>query len=63
MPTLVWLYLTALLSDRTSARCVAVAEALPMVSHDRVTRMLQADWSGHRRLEHGCRTLFGWERG
>jgi hypothetical protein len=63
MPTLVWLYLTALLYYRTSATCVALAEALQTVSHDRLTRMLQADWSGQRLLESACRTLFVWERG
>jgi hypothetical protein len=63
MPTLVWLYLTALLYDRTSATCVAFAEALQTVSHDRLTRMLQSDWSGHTRLEVVCRTLFTWDRG
>lgn len=63
MPALVWLYLTALLYYRTSASCVALAEALETVSHDRLTRMLQADWSGHTLLEHACRTLFVWARG
>ena len=63
MPTLVWLYLTALLYYRTSASGVALAEALQSVSHDRLTRMLQADWSGHILLESACRMLFVWERG
>jgi Transposase DDE domain len=63
MPQLIWLYLTALLYDRTSVSCVALAEALETVSHDRLTRLLQADWSGHTRLELACRTLFVWERG
>jgi putative transposase len=63
MPELLWLYLTALLYYRTSATCVALAEALQTVSHDRLTRMLQADWSGQRLLESACRTLFVWERG
>jgi hypothetical protein len=63
MPTLVWLYLTALLYYRTSATCVAIAEALETVSHDRLTRMLQADWSGHTLREGACRTLFVWQRG
>ena len=63
MPALIWLYLTALLYDRTSVRCVAWAEALETVSHDRVTRLLQADWAGHTRLEFAVRTLFVWERG
>ncbi len=63
MPTLVWLYLTALLYYRTSSRCVALAEALETVSHDRLTRVLRADWSGHTLLELAWRTLFVWERG
>jgi hypothetical protein len=63
MPTLVWLYLTALLYYRTSSSCVALAEALETVSHDRLTRMLQADWSGQRLLESAVRTLFSGERG
>ena len=63
MPTRVWLYLTALLYDRTSATCVAFAEALQTVSHDRLTRMLQSEWSGHTLLDVVCRTLFTWDRG
>ena len=63
MPALIWLYLTALLYYRTSVSCVALAEALETVSHDRLTRMLQADWSGQTLLELACRTLFVWERG
>lgn len=63
MPTLVWHDLTALLYDRTSASGVALAEALQTVSHDRLTRLLHADWSGQRLLELACRTLFVWERG
>ena len=63
MPTLLWLYLTALLYYRTSASCVALAEALQTVSHDRLTRLLQGDWSGQTLLEFACRTLFVWERG
>jgi hypothetical protein len=63
MPTLVWLYLTALLDYRTSASCVALAESLETVSHDRLTRALQADWSGQTLLESAFRTLFVGERG
>jgi hypothetical protein len=63
MPELLWLYLTALLYYRTSAGCVALAEALQTVSHDRLTRMLQGDWSGQTLLEPAFRTLFVWERG
>ena len=33
MPVLIWLYLTALLYDRTSVSGVALAEALEPVSH------------------------------
>jgi hypothetical protein len=40
-----------------------LAEAWHTVSHDRLTRRLQADWSGHTRLERAGRTLFVWERG
>ena len=63
MPTLVWRYLTALLYSGTSSRCVALAEGLQTVSHDRLTRMLRADWSGHTRLELAVRTWFVRERG
>jgi hypothetical protein len=63
MPTLVWHYLTALLYYRTSVSCVALAEALQTVSHDRLTRMLQAHWSGQTLLEVAVRTLFVWEHG
>jgi hypothetical protein len=63
MPTLVWRYLTALLYYGTSTNCVALAEALETVSHDRLTRLLQADWSGQTLLELAVRTLFVRERG
>ena len=42
---------------------MALAEALQTVSHDRLTRMLQAHWSGQTLLELAVRTLFVWERG
>jgi hypothetical protein len=60
---LVWHDLTALLYYGTSTSCVALAEALQTVSHDRLTRMLQAGWSGQTLLELAVRTLFVWERG
>jgi hypothetical protein len=63
MPELLWLSLTAWLYDRTWGRGVALAEALATVSHARLTRLLQSDWSGHTLLELACRTLFGWQRG
>ena len=56
MPTLVWLYLTALLYDGLSTSCVALAEALQTVSHDRLTSMLPAEWSGQTRLDLAVRT-------
>jgi hypothetical protein len=46
-----------------AATCVALAEALQTVSHDRLTRLLQADRSGPTRLAVAYRTLFGWARG
>jgi hypothetical protein len=63
VPELLWLYLTAVLSYRTSARGVALADPLATVSHDRLTRRLQRDWSGRTRLELACRTRFVWEQG
>jgi hypothetical protein len=63
MPPLVWLSLTALLYDRTSSSGVALAEALETVSHDRLTSVLRADWSGPTLLELAWRTLFVWARG
>ena len=44
-------------------RHVWPAEALPTVSHDRLTSMRQADWSGPSLLESTVRTWFVWERG
>jgi putative transposase len=63
MPELLGLDLTTLLYYRTSATCVALAEALHTVSHDRLTRMRQAHWSGQKLLERACRTLCIWDRG
>jgi hypothetical protein len=59
----VWLYLTAWLYARTSATCVALAEAVQTVSHDRLTSLLQSDGSGHTRLDVVWRPLFVWDRG
>ena len=38
--------------------CSAIADAFDSVSHDRVTRMLQGTWSGHRLLALAWRALF-----
>ena len=51
MPQLIWLYLTALLYYRTSVSCVALAEAIETVSHDRLTRLLRGNWSGQTLLD------------
>jgi hypothetical protein len=63
IPELIWLYLTAMLYNRIIASCVALSDPLKTVSHDRLTRLLHADWSGPTLLELACRTLFVWERG
>ena len=63
MPTRVWHDLTALLDDRTTARCVALAEARHTGSHDGLPRWVQADGSGPRLLDLACRTLGVWQRG
>jgi hypothetical protein len=49
-----WLYLIALLSDQTAATCVALAEALQTVSHDRSTRPPRAHGSGATLQEPAC---------
>jgi hypothetical protein len=59
----VWRYLTALLEDRPSATCVALAEGLRTVAQDGLTRLLPADWSGQSLLESAVRAWCGWERG
>ena len=40
-----------------------MADVLQPVSHDRLPRLLQADWSGPTRLERAVGTLVVWERG
>jgi hypothetical protein len=42
---------------------MALAEGLQTVSHDGLTKLLQADWSGPTLLELAWRTLFACERG
>ena len=63
MPERLGLYRTVLRYDRPSGSGVALAEALEPVSHDRLTRRRQRDWSGQTLLELACRSLCGWPRG
>jgi hypothetical protein len=63
MPKRVWLYLAALVYYHPPVSCTALAEGLQTVSHDGLTRLLQADWSGPALLELAWRTLFVSERG
>jgi hypothetical protein len=63
MPQLVWLYLTAAFYDRTSGRCMVLADALETVAHARLTRLLHAHWSRQTRLELAVRPRLIWERG
>jgi hypothetical protein len=62
MPKGIWLYLTALLYYRTSASCMALTEGLQTVSHDGLTGLLQAAWSGQTVPELTLRTRFVCER-
>ena len=58
MPEPVWIYLMALLYFTNMTTCSAIADAFDSVSHDRLTRMLQGTWSGHRLLDLALRALF-----
>src|SRR5262249_40670382 len=58
MPEPLWIYLMALLYCTNVTTCSAIADAFDSVSHDRLTRMLQGTWSGHRLLDLALRTLF-----
>jgi hypothetical protein len=51
MPEPWWIYRMALLYFTRVTTCSAMADAFDSVSHDRLTRMLQGTWSGHRRLD------------
>ncbi len=51
MPKDLWFYLIAILSYTISGSWAAMAEALETVSHDRLTRLLQGNWSGQTLLE------------
>ena len=58
MPEPLWIYLMALLYLTNMTTCAAIADAFDSVSHDRLTRMLQGTWSGHRLLDLALRALF-----
>jgi len=58
MPEPLWIYLMALLYLTHMTTCAALADAFDSVSHDRVPRMLQGPWSGHRLLDLALRLLF-----
>lgn len=52
MPEPIWLYLSAFVYYRTSASCVALAEALHTVSHDRLTRAVCFPLIGKEAFRH-----------
>lgn len=58
MPEPLWTYLTALLYLTEVSTCLAIAQAFPNASHDRLTRMLMGPWSGHTLLDLALRALF-----
>jgi hypothetical protein len=58
MPETILSYLTALIYFTKICSCFAIAETLGKVSHDRLTRMLNGDWSGQRLLELALRAFF-----
>src|ERR671917_435718 len=58
MPKPLWIYLIALLHFTKVSTCSAIAEIVPKASHDRLTRMLNGDWSGQTLLDWALRLLF-----
>jgi hypothetical protein len=58
MPKPLWIYLTALLHFTKVSTCSTIAEIFPKASHDRLTRMLNGDWSGQTLLDWALRLLF-----
>lgn len=63
MPELLWSYVAALLYFSEIASCLAIADCFEEHSHDRLTRMLKGDWSGHTLLEITLLTLFQFSGG
>jgi hypothetical protein len=51
MPEPLWIYLMALLYSTNLTSCSAIADAFDSVSHDRLTRMLQASHAALPALE------------
>ena len=58
MPAEIWPYVTVILYYRGFWSCKAMAQVLETVSHDRLTRMLNGDWSGHTLLDWSLRIVF-----
>ncbi|HZA28598.1 MAG TPA: hypothetical protein VE735_03195 [Gammaproteobacteria bacterium] len=58
MPKPLWIYLMALLYFTRVSTCSSIAEAFAEASHDCLTRMLNADWSGQTLLDRALRVLF-----
>jgi len=58
MPSTIWPYVTALLYFTRLSTCKAIAKTSKKLSHDCLTRMLRANWSGHTLLDWVLRSLF-----
>ncbi len=58
MPTEIWPYVTVLLYYTGFWNCKSMGEVLETVGHDRLTRMLNGDWSGHILLDWSLRIVF-----
>jgi putative transposase len=58
MPEPLWIYLMALLYFTRVSTCSTIAEAMAEASHDRLTRMLNGNWSGQILLDSALRILF-----
>ena len=58
MPPALWTYVKALLYFKGITTALAIAEAFESTSHDRLTRMLNGDWSGQTLFDWSFRILF-----
>lgn len=54
----IWLYVKGIVCSTTKGTCLALAEMLGNVSHDRLTRVLTGNWPGQTLLEIAFRLLF-----